>query len=75
MKRFLMAVMISAIALGPAMAQEACTAVSKDGKPLTGAAKTSHMKKCCTDKAVSADGKPLRGAAKDSSIKKCMAGA
>jgi hypothetical protein len=75
MKRFLVAAMISAIALGPAMAQEACKAVSKDGKPLTGAAKTSHMKKCCGDKAVTADGKPLSGAAKDSSIKKCMAGA
>jgi hypothetical protein len=75
MKRFLVAAMISAIAFGPAMAQEACKAVSKDGKPLTGAAATSHMKKCCTDRALSADGKPLKGAAKDSSIKKCMAGA
>jgi hypothetical protein len=75
MKRFLVAAMISAIALGSAMAQEACKAVSKDGKPLAGAAKASHMKKCCTDKAVSADGKPLSGAAKDSSIKKCLAGA
>ena len=75
MKRFLVATMISAMALGPALAQEACTAVGKDGKPLAGAAKTSHMKKCCTDHAVSKDGKPLSGAAKDSSIKKCMAGA
>ena len=75
MKRLLVVAMISAIGLGSAMAQDACTAVDKNGKPLTGAAKTSHMKKCCTDKAVSADGKPLSGAAKDSSIKKCMAGA
>jgi hypothetical protein len=74
MKRFLVAAMISAIALGSAVAQEACKAESKDGKPLTGAAATSHMKKCCTDNAVSKDGKPLTGAAKNSSIKKCMAG-
>jgi hypothetical protein len=75
MNRLLVAVMISAIALGSAMAQETCKAVSKDGKPLFGAAKASHMKKCCGDKAVSKDGKPLFGAAKESSIKKCMEGA
>jgi hypothetical protein len=73
MTRLLVATMISAMALGSAMAQEACKAVSKDGKPLAGAAKTSHMKKCCTGKAVGADGKPLTGAAKESSITKCMA--
>jgi hypothetical protein len=73
MKKFLIAVVISCFALNSAMAQEACKAVSADGKPLSGAAKTSHMKKCCTDNAVSKDGKPLSGAAKDSSIKKCMA--
>lgn len=57
-------------------------AVSKDGKPLAGAAKASSIKKCekdaqaavaadCAAKAVSKDGKPLAGAAKASSIKKC----
>ena len=59
-------------------------AVSKDGKPLTGAAKAASIKKCekesakaatptCEDKAVSKDGKPLFGAAKAASIKKCEA--
>lgn len=58
-------------------------AVSKDGKPLAGAAKASFMKKCeggssaaqaaCEAKAVGKDGKPLAGAAKASSIKKCLA--
>ncbi len=60
----------------------AAKAVSKDGKPLAGAAKASFIKKCekdaqaaiaadCAAKAVSKDGKPLAGAAKASSIKKC----
>ena len=58
-------------------------AVSKDGKPLAGAAKAAFIKKCeggssaaqaaCEAKAVSKDGKPLAGAAKASSIKKCLA--
>ena len=57
-------------------------AVSKDGKPLAGAAKASFIKKCekdaqaaiaadCAAKALSKDGKPLSGAAKASFIKKC----
>ncbi len=64
--------------------QAACEAkaVSKDGKPLYGAAKDTSIKKCmgdakpndCEAKAVSKDGKPLYGAAKDASIKKCMGG-
>ena len=49
--------------------------MSKDGKPLAGAAKTSFIKKCkvdaCATKAVSKDGKPLTGAAKNSFMKKC----
>jgi hypothetical protein len=59
-------------------------AVSKDGKPLAGAAKAASIKKCekesaanaapsCADKALSKDGKPLAGAAKAASIKKCEA--
>jgi hypothetical protein len=52
-------------------------AISKDGKPLSGAAKASFIKKCekeaaCEAKAISKDGKPLSGAAKTSSIKKCL---
>ena len=63
-------------------------AVSKAGKPLAGAAKTSFIKKCeadgggtapapsgCADKAVGKNGKPLAGAAKTSFVKKCEADA
>ncbi len=61
-------------------------AVSKDGKPLAGAAKAASIKKCekeaaaaatsaCETKALSKDGKPLAGAAKAASIKKCEADA
>ena len=63
-------------------------AVSKAGKPLSGAAKTSFIKKCeadakggapagsgCAEKALSKDGKALAGAAKASFIKKCEADA
>ena len=59
-------------------------AVSKDGKPLVGAAKASSIKKCeaaatpapsCADKAIDKNGKPLAGAAKNSFIKKCEASA
>jgi hypothetical protein len=79
-RKIMLAGLVVAFAGGAAFAQETCDskAVGKDGKPLSGAAKTSFMKKCMTDtceaKAVSADGKPLSGAAKNSSIKKCMAG-
>jgi hypothetical protein len=50
-------------------------AVSAEGKPLHGAAKTSFVRKCkrdgCESKAVSAEGKPLHGAAKNSFMAKC----
>ena len=57
-------------------------ALSKDGKPLAGAAKTTFIKKCeadakvaaptaCADKAIDKNGKPLAGAAKDAFMKKC----
>ena len=62
-------------------------AVSKDGKPLAGAAKDAKVKKClkdagappaakgeCEAKAVSKDGKPLAGAAKAAFMKKCAKG-
>ena len=63
-------------------------ALSKDGKPLAGAAKNANVKKCmkeadtaasnkakeaCESKAVDKNGKPLAGAAKASNIKKCVA--
>lgn len=60
-------------------------AVSKDGKPLAGAAKAASIKKCekeaapaapsCASKAIDKNGKPLHGAAKTASIKKCEADA
>lgn len=63
-------------------------AVSKDGKPLAGAAKNAFMKKCeaagapaapaasgCADKAVGKNGKKLAGAAKNAFMKKCEADA
>jgi hypothetical protein len=63
-------------------------AVSKDGKPLVGAAKAASIKKCekdagaaapassaCEAKAIDKNGKPLAGAAKAASIKKCEADA
>ncbi|MDI1346555.1 MAG: hypothetical protein PSV22_21045 [Pseudolabrys sp.] len=76
MKRILLAAVISCFAVGSAMAASCeSQAVSKDGKPLAGAAKTSFLKKCkadaCVGKAVSKDGKPLAGAAKDSFLNKC----
>ena len=81
MKRIFLAAIIATFAAGSAFAQDSCesTAMSKDGKPLAGAAKTSFMKKCmadtCATKAMSADGKPLAGAAKTSFMKKCEKGA
>jgi hypothetical protein len=58
-------------------------ALSKDGKPLYGAAKAAFVKKCeseagaaagCADKAIDKNGKPLAGAAKNAFMKKCEAG-
>ena len=77
MRRLVLALLISSFAAGSALAANSCEtkAVSKDGKPLAGAAKMSSMKKCCEDSAMSADGKPLSGAAKASYVKKCESGA
>jgi hypothetical protein len=82
MKRIFAVAVLATFALGSAaMAQDASCetkAVGKDGKALSGAAKTSFMKKCtaeaCATKAVSADGKKLSGAAKTSFMKKCESG-
>ena len=76
MKRIILAAVISSFAVGTAMAQS-CenNAVSKEGKPLHGAAKTSFVRKCkrdaCESQAVSKEGKPLHGAAKASFMTKC----
>ena len=61
-------------------------AVSKEGKPLAGAAKAASIKKCeadtkaaapsgCAEKAIDKNGKALAGAAKNSFMKKCEADA
>ena len=71
MKSLSLIAVLTLFAVGPALAHS-CKAVSADGKPLAGAAKTSFMKKCCEANAKSADGKPLSGAAKNSYVKKCM---
>jgi hypothetical protein len=76
LKRILLAALISSFAVGSALAQSCETkAVAKDGKALSGAAKSSFVKKCkqdaCETKAVSKDGKPLSGAAKNSFMTKC----
>jgi hypothetical protein len=77
MKRMILAVVFGAFAVGTAMAQSCeSNAVSKDGRPLHGAAKMSFVKKCkrdaCQGQAVSKEGKPLHGAAKNSFMTKCM---
>ena len=77
MMRSATAVLVCTFFATAAPAQTACEtqAVGKDGKPLTGAAKTSAVTKCkkdaCEPKAVGSDGKPLAGAAKASFMKKC----
>lgn len=73
MKQIIFAIIVSAFAVGTASAQSCTTrSVSKDGKPLAGAAKASFVKRCCEEAAVSKDGKPLRGAAKKSFVAKCQ---
>jgi hypothetical protein len=77
MKGLALAAVLSLFALGSALADDACQtkAVSKDGKPLAGAALKSFMTKCakdaCEPKAIDKNGKPLAGAAKTSFMKKC----
>src|SRR3954453_116758 len=64
--------------LSTAFAQETCEskAVSKEGKPPAGAAKTSFLKKCkrdtCQVKGVGSNGRALAGAAKKSFMQKCQ---
>lgn len=86
MKTVAIAILVSAFAIGsmtaPSLAQsaQACEAkaVSKTGKPLSGAAKTASVNKClktyCEANAVSSTGKKLSGAAKTSNVNKCMKG-
>lgn len=75
MKRLAIALLMSAFAAAPVYAQScASKAMGKDGKALTGAAKTSFLKKCCEDSAIGKDGKALAGAAKKSYVDKCVKG-
>ena len=77
MRRLALAVLLSAFAVGSALADDTCQskAVGKDGKPLAGAALKSFTTKCtkdvCEPKAVDKNGKPLAGAAKTSFMTKC----
>ena len=76
MTRFILVALITSCFVGSAMAQSCeSKAVSAEGKPLHGAAKTSFVRKCkqdaCAGKAISAEGKPLHGAAKNSFMAKC----
>jgi hypothetical protein len=76
MTRVILIALITSCMISTAIAQSCeSKAVSAEGKPLHGAAKTSFIKKCkqdaCESKAVSAEGKPLRGAAKNSFMAKC----
>jgi hypothetical protein len=78
MKRIGLALLLTALALSSAVAEESCRskAIGKDGKPLAGAALNSFLTKCandtCEPKAIGKDGKPLVGAAKASFMKKCV---
>jgi hypothetical protein len=60
--------------IGSSIAQGSCAtrAMSEDGKPLAGPARTSFMKKCCEDSARDRDGKPLEGDAKASYLERCQ---
>jgi hypothetical protein len=76
MARVILVALITSCVIGTAMAQSCeSKAVSAEGKPLHGAAKTSFVRKCKRDayesKAISAEGKPLHGAAKNSFMAKC----
>ena len=77
MQKLLIALALATFGLGVAMAQDTCAtkAVDKNGKVLTGAAKTSFIQKCkrdaCSTKAVDKNGKALAGAAKNSFMQKC----
>jgi hypothetical protein len=76
MTRVVLVALLSSCVVGAAMAQSCeSKAVSAEGKPLHGAAKTSFVRKCkqdaCESKAVSAEGKPLHGAAKNSLMAIC----
>ena len=69
------AILVSLFGMGSAMAQGSCAtrALSEDGKPLAGPARTSFIKKCCEESALDSNGKHLEGAANTSYLEKCQA--
>jgi hypothetical protein len=87
---YIMKKLLSLLALGATLSfgiahASPCDTQAAD-KKLSGAAKTSFVKKCekdtaaaaapaCAAKAIDKNGKPLAGAAKTSFMKKCEAGA
>jgi len=76
MKKILLVLVFTSLGLGTAFAQTCeSKAVDKNGKALTGAAKSSFVQKCkrdaCAGKAVDKNGKALSGAAKNSFMQKC----
>ncbi len=81
MQKLIVAAVFSLFAASAMAADSGCEAkaVSKDGKPLAGAAKSAFMKKCEKEAAASAKpsceaqakDKKLAGAAKNSFVKKC----
>lgn len=80
MKMLMTAVVVAAgLFAGQAYAASAACEKSADDKNLSGAARTSHIKKCEADAGSnaacekSADDKKLSGAARTSHIKKCVA--
>jgi hypothetical protein len=74
-KKIILAAVFALVATTGANATCKSDAVSKDGKPLAGAALKSFMTKCEKDAKVTctkdAADKKLNGAAKNSHIKKC----
>lgn len=78
MKLVLLTALLLSLNFASASAQGICEsrAMSREGKPLAGAAKASFLKKCkrdsCQTKAVGRDGRPLAGAAKRSFMQKCQ---
>lgn len=83
MKNLIIAAFATLFVATAAFADDGCAAkaVSKDGKPLAGAAKNAFIKKCEKDAAAAAQAnspcamkaaeKKLHGAAKNSFLKKC----
>ena len=73
MKTLVLAALVSAFAIASACAED-CKPVDKNGKALTGAAATSHMKSCCAKNAIDKNGNPMKGAVKKQFVDKCVQG-